>query len=192
MAGKKIALFDMDNTLCDYSGQLRRDLELLRSPEEPAIGDFGNDNPEWLLNRMRLVKSQPGWWLELPELDSGVVLLKAAMKCGYSPHILTKGPHGNARAWEEKVLWCRQRLPREAGNVPVTITEDKSVVYGWVLFDDWPPYVKAWLEWRPRGFAIMPAQDYNEDFLHPRALRYDGLSETYDKVVAWLENPPAR
>jgi 5'-nucleotidase len=43
-----------------------------------------------------------------------------------------------------------------------------------VLVDDWPPYVERWLQWRPRGLVILPAQRWNEGFSHPNALRYDG------------------
>ena len=32
-----VALIDMDGTLCDYEGAMRRDLERLRSPGDPAV-----------------------------------------------------------------------------------------------------------------------------------------------------------
>tara|TARA_Y100000310_G_C20512920_1_gene729762 strand:+ start:436 stop:588 length:153 start_codon:yes stop_codon:yes gene_type:complete len=49
----------------------------------------------------------------------------------------------------------------------MTITEDKGIVYGKVLVDDYPCYIKRWLENRPRGLVIMPAHSYNRDFEHP-------------------------
>jgi len=37
MTDSKIALFDMDDTLVDYQGQLIRDLQSIASPSEPPI-----------------------------------------------------------------------------------------------------------------------------------------------------------
>jgi len=57
--------------------------------------------------------------------------------------------------------------------VQVTLTEDKGLVYGKVLVDDWPPYIERWLTWRPRGLVIMPARRWNATFTHPQVLRYE-------------------
>ena len=72
-------------------------------------------------------------------------------------------------AWGEKLEWCRLHLPED---VQVTLTEDKGLVYGRVLVDDWPPYVLRWLEWRKRGLVIMPAREWNEGFEHRQVIRY--------------------
>jgi hypothetical protein len=90
--------------------------------------------------------------------------------------ILTKGPYNATSAWTEKVQWCREHIYY----VPITITEDKSLVYGKVLVDDWPPYVTQWLEWRPRGLVIMPDQPWNQDFIHPNVFRYRGHQDDID------------
>jgi 5'-nucleotidase len=37
----------------------------------------------------------------------------------------------------EKVEWCRQHLP----GTSLAITEDKGVIAGDVLAEDWPPYI---------------------------------------------------
>lgn len=80
---------------------------------------------------------------------------------GWQVHVLTKGPYRTIGAWSEKVSWCRHYLP----GTPVTITEHKGLVYGRILFDDWPEYCRGWLEWRPRGLVIMPEYKYNENFV---------------------------
>lgn len=68
----KVCMFDMDDTLYDYVGQLRRDLEALQSPHEPPLPEnLFRDTPAWLRRRMNLIKSQPGWWLNLPRLQLG-------------------------------------------------------------------------------------------------------------------------
>ena len=108
MAGSKIALFDMDNTLCDYAGAMYRDLAKMASPEEPSINL--SDMPEWLEARSDAVKARPGWWLDLNPIGPGMEVLNIALEIGFECHILTKGPWRTTPAWTEKVEWCREHL----------------------------------------------------------------------------------
>ena len=54
------------------------------------------------------------------------------------------------------------------------------MVYGRVLFDDWPPYFEKWLAVRPRGLVVCLAHPWNAAFAkggpkeHPNVVRYDG------------------
>ncbi|MAE12922.1 hypothetical protein CMO92_00010 [Candidatus Woesearchaeota archaeon] len=60
MEESKIALIDMDGTICDYVGSMLRELEKLKSSEEPDIDPFKTgDDPrfQYLWNRMDLIKS---------------------------------------------------------------------------------------------------------------------------------------
>lgn len=135
---------------------------------EPTL--LQDDDAAHLEARRALIKAQPGWWRELPRLELGFAVLDELRAQRFRLHVLTKGPFDTAGAWSEKVQWCRAHVPDAA----VTITEDKGLVYGKVLVDDWPPYVQRWLEWRPRGFVVMPAQPWNVGFAHPNVLRFDG------------------
>jgi len=177
-----IALFDMDGTLCDYEGALHRDLKKLESPEERGR-KYTWDDEHYMEARKALIKSQPGWWRNLSCLPVGFEILEIVMKAGFMPHILTKGPYNTASAWSEKLTWCRENLPKDT---PVTVTENKGLVYGRILVDDYPPYIEQWLEWRPRGLVIMPAYSYNKDFKDHNVIRYDGSesikNETIDRV----------
>jgi len=156
----RIALVDMDGTLVDYDGVMRRDLEKLRSPGEPEYEPSpGGDFPDWLEARRRVISLQPGWWRALPRLEMGFDILGALRTHGFAIHVLTKGPSRKPAAWSEKVEWCRTHLPPE---VEITITENKSIAYGRVLVDDWPPYFMGWLARRPRGVVIVSAQSWNE------------------------------
>jgi 5'-nucleotidase len=167
-----IALIDMDGTLCDFSGAMRRDLEAIRSPDEPPLpSDIYNDDAldrAWLKARRRMIKCQPDWWLNLQPLPLGMNILKLLMHCGFEVHILTKGPRVPNDAWAQKVGWIRNYLPPE---VQITITQDKSLVYGKILVDDWPLYIERWLQWRPRGLVLMPDQPWNQDFNPPNVCR---------------------
>ena len=126
-----IALFDMDGTLVDLSGQLAADLAPLAAPEE-ARGGLWDDHPH-VMARMHLIKSQPGWWERLPRLQLGFDVLAVAEALDFDIHVLTKGPIDHTDAWKEKVLWCRRELDDAA---KIHVTEDKSVVYGKVLVDE--------------------------------------------------------
>lgn len=176
---ERIALIDLDGTVVDYDGQMKRDLEALRGPTEPPFNALGpQDQEPHIEARMSVIKRQPGWWRNLPELPSGMELVQMLRELGFSLNILTKGPHRTTSAWAEKVDWVRAHIPDAA----VTITEDKGLVYGKVLCDDWPLYIKRWLAWRPRGLVIMPAHPWNAAFSHPNVIRYDGRPEVREQV----------
>lgn len=58
----------------------------------------------------------------------------------------------------------------------VHVVSDKGLVYGVALYDDYPRYIEAWLEHRPRGLVVMPANASNKHFSHPNVIRYDGTT----------------
>jgi hypothetical protein len=53
---------------------------------------------------------------------------------------------------------------------------DKGLVYGALFYDDFPPYMEAWLRHRPRGLGIMPVTGYNKTFSHPNVVKWDGAN----------------
>lgn len=179
-----IALVDMDGTLADYNGAMVRDLRKIETPE--VLADYGDlgflENKPYMKARMDLIKRQPGWWLGLDKLAQGFQILNILRGLDYKLHILTRGPKKNATAWAEKVQWVAQHVPDVKG---VTVTLDKSLVYGKVLVDDWPPYIKGWLKHRPRGLVIMPHQPWNMDFDHPQVVRAGAdLTKVYEALAA--------
>ncbi len=180
---ENIGLFDMDGSLVDYPGQLRRYLLTLQSPNEGPLGDiWAAEKLPHISARMRLIKSLPGWWRNLPTIESGMQIFNLARSIGFTNHILTKGPKHHANAWQEKVEWCHTNLGLDT---PVHITEDKGLFYGKFLYDDFPDYCLAWLEHRPRGLVIMPVNEWNKDFTHPQVIKWDGTN--IDQVRKALE-----
>ena len=97
---------------------------------------------------------------------------------GFLLHVLTKGPKYTRAAWSEKADWCAENLP----DALITVTQDKSLMYGRVLVDDYPPYFEKWLEVRPRGLVVCVAHPWNGDFAkggakeHPNVFRYNGTN----------------
>lgn len=176
----KIALFDLDGTMADYDAALRKHLEPLMSPDEEMPESFHDDVPDHIKARINALRQVPGWWRSLQVIPDGKWLLIQARQVGFECHVLTKGPSSSDNAWTEKYQWCRANCPTAL----VTVTEDKSNIYGTLLVDDYPPYIEAWLEHRPRGLVIMPAQPWNQDFGHERVLRF---SRNFDEAQDWLQ-----
>jgi FMN phosphatase YigB (HAD superfamily) len=186
MKPEKIALFDMDGTLCDYDKAMQRDLKKIITPGEVIPTNLHEARQKYWRNRVDIIRVQPGWWAKLPKFKLGFQILKIAQNCGFQIHILTKGPSSKPNAWREKVEWIR--MQRELDDAKITITEDKGLVYGRILVDDFPPYVMRWLEWRPRGLVIMPAQPWNEGMAaSPNIMRYDGSRPMRQKIKTAIE-----
>lgn len=174
MTAAPIALVDMDNTLCDYSSALNRDMALLRAPqEETTLSSYAKSVAPHLKAREELIRRQPGWWLGLEPLKAGFQILRELQRLKFDIHILTKGPWRSSNAWTEKVEWCRKHVP----GIPLTITQEKSLVYGRILVDDWLPYAEPWLQVRPRGLVVMPAQPWNAGVKDKRILRFSGAKD---------------
>jgi 5'-nucleotidase len=169
---EKIALFDLDGTLCDYEKSLIGMLNAIISPHEGRFCAVPRDDaPQYLRTRMNLIRASAEWWANLPRFKLGFDIWGYIGSLGFRRMVLTAGPKRNANAWAGKKLWIDKNLGIDT---EVTITRDKGLVYGKILVDDWPDYIKRWLEWRPRGLVIMPASNSNCDFAHPQVVRYTG------------------
>lgn len=187
-----VALFDMDGTLADHNGELLRRLDLMRSPDEPATdlsASSWDSQPEYLRERIRVIRSNPGFWLNLPVLAAGFEVLEEAHRLGFQIEVLTKGPRHSPIAWMEKLQWCDKHLAGYPHQV--TITMDKGLVYGKLLVDDYPEYILRWVRWRKRGTVIMPDQPWNQEFEHPQVYRYAGnrseMVGVLDRVVTTVK-----
>jgi len=175
-----VALVDLDGSLADFDGAMQEGLDALRAPCESKLDEnaYTGAQPH-IIARKRLIKSQPGFWSGLRKLRLGFEVYGMLQKLEFERHILTKGPESTTSAWTEKVLWCQMYV----SDALITVTQDKSLVYGRVLVDDWPKYALPWLKYRPRGLVIMVAQKWNQEFAphlnHPlvvsgNIIRYDG------------------
>ena len=170
-----IALFDMDNSLADYESGLIEKLNLIRSQGDPCVTreNIWKLNDPWIKERIRMIKSLPGWWMNLHPIKNGFKILNLARDLGFDIHVLTKGPKEFPRAWDEKVQWCQTHL---GAKIDIHLTCNKSLVYGKILYDDYPEYLLKWLECRPRGLGIMPVNSYNVNFNHPNVIKWDGTN----------------
>lgn len=175
-----VALLDLDGTLADYNSAMLRDLNAIRSPGEPEETIPHSSDVPYMRARAKLIRSQLGWWLNLKPIKSGFDIVELLKKYKFDLHVLTKAPHSVDSAWTEKVIWCKTHLP----NIDITITQKKGLVYGAILFDDWPPYITEWLKYRPRGLVIMPEQRWNKDFEHQQVIKYNSnnIDEVEDRV----------
>jgi 5'-nucleotidase len=174
-----VALIDMDDTLCEYSRQLEADSKEL----------FGNELAKLTEDARRhvgrLIRCQQGWYEKLQPIQLGFDIAEMLKTAGFKLMILTKGNTGILNAWNEKIVWCKKHIP----DALITITEDKGLMYGKILVDDYPGYIKRWLEWRPRGLVIMPdryGNHGNQGFEHENVIRIHG-PEDYEMLKIHIQ-----
>jgi 5'-nucleotidase len=148
-----VALVDMDGTLCDFHGQLQRDLDKVLGEDRKKVSAKTIQEVEWLIRR------DGGWYRNLKPLSLGFEIVNLLRSIGFRIMIMTKSSKESRNAWSEKVAWISEHLP----DVDVTVTMDKGLVYGKVLVDDYPTHFLRWMERRPRGKVVMPVQPWNKD-----------------------------
>jgi phosphoglycolate phosphatase-like HAD superfamily hydrolase len=190
-----IALFDMDGSLADYDEAMINSLNSLAGPGEEQLTRetlhtfLKKEEVPYIKARLRIIKRSHGWWCRLKPIPMGMEVLKLASEIGFKPHVLTKGPKRAAIAWKEKVEWCQHHIDED---IDIHITSDKGMVYGKVLYDDFPDYMLRWLKSRPRGLGIMPVTPSNREFTHPNVIKWDGtnLQEIKDALVAVFNRQP--
>jgi len=184
---KQIALFDMDGTLANYNFGIYRDL-IKFAPEEwkEYIDKYYDcswklEETLWIKAATKVIKRQPGWWINLPKLQLGWDVLSISESIGFQTQILTKGPWGNAVAWKEKVEWVWKHFDGPRNSPPLSIVsgsnvveEAKEGVYGRVLVEDYVSYLEPWLKRRPRGLGVLIDNESNRGWSHDRAVRYTG------------------
>jgi 5'(3')-deoxyribonucleotidase len=166
-----VANIDLDNSVANFKKKIIHDLNMMRGPtEEEFTVKHLDDPPPWLDFRLKLIKRQPGFWRNLEVIELGMKVVGLIREAGFSLNVLTNGPRRNHPAWTEKVEWSTNVLP----DANVTVTMEKGLVYGKVLFDDWPPYILSWLAHRPRGVVLMLDHEWNQGFEHPQVVRIQG------------------
>lgn len=182
-ASELVANIDLDGTVANFNKGMLTILNETRNPIEPEYTSKELDNPApWLEARMWYIKRHPGFWRNLEPIPLGLKVVKLIENAGFHLNVLTKGPKKTTSAWTEKADWAAIHLP----DAHVTVTTDKGLVYGKVLFDDWPDYITRWLEWRPRGLVLMLDHPWNQGFEHQNVIRITGES-SFPAVVAALQ-----
>jgi len=169
-----IALVDLDGTVADFDGELRRQLKVIANPYEKSDPETLDKlrKDDFMKARRSLIKGQSGFWRNLKPLHDGLEVVEWMRRIGFRLVVLTKGPHQMTAAWTEKVQWAQEFIPDAGVCIVDDMDSGKGLVYGKVLFDDWPAYIESWLKWRPRGLVIMTDQVWNKDFEHPNIIRF--------------------
>ncbi len=184
----RIALIDLDGTVADYDAAMQAAMRSIQGPGEAPYGHRypESEEPKYIEARRKMIQRQHGFWRNLKPLKLGFDIVEELRRIGFQLHVLTKGPRTTPNAWNEKLSWCEEYLT----DLSVTISGDKSLVYGRVLVDDFPPYFEPWLVNRPRGLVVCVAQPWNEPYArggpkeHPNIFRYDGSNRP--ELVAML------
>lgn len=167
-----VALIDMDGTVADFDASVHEGMVAMASDADIALYgavDTWETHPDvgWVKARIDFIKRKAGFWENLPVIQTGMDVVMLLRRLGYQLMVASKAPDLNGAAWTEKFRWCHKHMPGQK----VTLTHDKSLMYGKILFDDWPPYITAWLQHRPRGHVLMMDTPHNQGFKHPHVMR---------------------
>ena len=178
---RPIALVDLDGTLADCGSAIAERLAALRLPDDSPEDELKSEPPPHILARQQQIMATPGFWRDLRPIPSGLRLVEVLIELDFETFIFTKGPSDISNAWAEKFDWCRVHVPE----LKVIVSEDKSVVQGDVLVEDWPPYIDQWRHRWPNGFVIIPAQPWNADSNSQpeNSIRYDGTNLSEIRTV---------
>lgn len=171
-----VALVDMDGTICGFHEALEKDLERILGKDREKMSAQAVREVEWLIRR------QTGWYQNLKPLPFGFEIVRMLQEIGFRIMILTKSSKESKNAWSEKVAWIAEHLPE----ADVTVTQDKGLVYGKVLVDDYPSHFFRWMERRPRGKVVMPVQPWNKDTLSRPNLYGVSCREDLDAIRPML------
>ncbi len=189
---KKLVYFDLDGTMADWDGAMRRDLTAMIRPGESPLPAILDPHKPDIRDRCEIIKGQHGWWRNLVPLQDGFRLFELVQSMGFKSQVLTKGPRKFPMAWAEKVAWCAEHMP----GIGVNIVMNKENSAGDVLVDDFIPYVSEWLSKNPEGTVIMPDRPWNQNYRHSRMVRYVNQAGTNiggtDPVFVALEDIFAR
>jgi 5'(3')-deoxyribonucleotidase len=148
-----VALVDMDGTLCQFREQLDADLARVLGKDMETM------SPQAIRQVEFLIRGQAGWYRNLKPIPFGFAIVRLLQAIGFRIMIMTRGSKEAKNAWSEKAAWIAEHLPE----ADVTVTQDKSLVYGKVIVDDTPAHFLPWMEHRPRGLVVMPVQPWNRN-----------------------------
>ena len=167
-----VILFDLDNTLVDWDEQILKDMNSLRSENEPEIISLPKGRlKNYLRKRMDFIMQNIQWWENLKIRQIGMDIWNLAGELEFERVILTQGPRKNPKAWTGKKLWVDKNLGQDT---KLIITRDKTLVDGAVLVDDWPLYIIPWLKEHPTRHIILPMHHHNTTFTNKQAIKYTG------------------
>jgi 5'-nucleotidase len=141
---KRIVLIDMDGVLADMDEQIRlltghnvaqRETELLPASAEKAA---------------RAAWTKPGFFRSMPFVPGAKTAVQALLKDErFDVRFCTTPLSSSETCASEKILWIEKYFGKRASH-RVVLTNDKTLVRGWILIDDRFPAEKGSLvpEWR--------------------------------------------
>lgn len=187
------ALIDMDGTVADWDASVTKHLAETASPaDRENYGDPGSwlagyvrgARPEWLEERIEMIMRQSGFWENLPPIPVGLQVVDLMADLGFRIMVASKSPNDKPTAWTEKCLWCFKHLPDDHG---ITLTQDKSLMMGDVLFEDWPSYIRAWRANSPDGKVVVLDHPHNRQVSGRNIFRvYPDRDVPRDELAAFL------
>ena len=81
------------------------------SPGEEPPKQFEKNLSPHIKEREKLIRSQPGWWLNLKKYQPGFDILEVVKNLGLKIVILSKPPKKGDNAWSEKAIGQKNMYP---------------------------------------------------------------------------------
>ncbi|MBW2972524.1 5'-3'-deoxyribonucleotidase [Candidatus Woesearchaeota archaeon] len=171
---RKIVLFDQDDVLADFQGELLRRWKAghpdKRHIEVDDLVMFRPEDqyPPEYRHMVREIFCSPGFFRELPPVPGGIEALLEVSK-RHDVYICTSPLYQYENCVLEKYEWVDRHLGR--GWTPrIIITRDKTVVSGDCLIDDNPDIKGART---PDWEHILYDMPYNRHVKHKRRISWD-------------------
>jgi 5'(3')-deoxyribonucleotidase len=132
-ASKKIILIDMDGVLADM------DAKILQLTQVDVSKRLTPDIPEPPATAVKKEWVKPGFFLSLPLVPDAKVAVRALLEDKrYDVRFCTAPLSSCETCASEKIAWIRKHFGQSASR-RVIITDDKTLIRGWILIDDRNP-----------------------------------------------------
>src|ERR1700677_2810327 len=139
----KIIHVDMDNTICNYSKKMAKELTNYRlyNPDNKDFPSFDIDITEqnwWMFNLNNyktLIQKQDHFFLDLEPISGAINALNELENAGYTVFIVSSPSIKNSTCYSDKMIWLLTHMGSKWAK-KLILTKDKTLVHGDYLIDD--------------------------------------------------------
>ena len=170
-------LMDEDCTLKDLEEKLRKSIDAVFSKVagSPGTADYGRELTSSTSFRRfrRVIWESPEFWRHLGIRRDGRWILATLVHLGYAVTVFSEELRRAPDLWEVKMRWCYENLFSGMKGCRFVIGESSCDLDADVYVDDRPGRASSWLALHSGSIAIVPAREWNKDFQHSRAIRFE-------------------
>lgn len=167
---------DIDDTLADFNGKLRRIYNKRYLPHRIDrnhfnLCDIDECFDELTAHRLKDIFNEKGFFSDLKLLPGAFEVVNALIQRNHSIYLVTAPPRranlGGAKAVNpgaatEKISWIMQKFPKLAQNT--VITSHKYLIKADMLIDDNVNNIRGWCQAHPQGIGYLIDQPWNRAY----------------------------